>query len=64
MCPATQIGASMSDKNVDEGKGRVKEAAGSLTGDKEMKNEGKVDQAKSSVKDGVDKVADKVTGND
>jgi uncharacterized protein YjbJ (UPF0337 family) len=54
----------MSDKNVDEGKGRVKEAAGSLTGDKELKNEGKVDQAKSSVKDGVDKVADKVTGND
>jgi uncharacterized protein YjbJ (UPF0337 family) len=54
----------MSDKNVDEGKGRVKEAAGSLTGDKELKNEGKVDQAKSSVKDGVDKVTDKVTGND
>jgi uncharacterized protein YjbJ (UPF0337 family) len=54
----------MSDKNVDEGKGRVKEAAGSLTGDKDLKNEGKVDQAKSSVKDGVDKVADKVTGND
>jgi uncharacterized protein YjbJ (UPF0337 family) len=54
----------VSDKNIDEGKGRVKEAAGSLTGDKSMKNEGKVDQAKSSVKDGVDKVADKVTGND
>ena len=54
----------MSDKNVDEGKGRIKEAAGSLTGDKELKNEGKVDQAKSSVKDGVDKVADKLTGKD
>lgn len=54
----------MSDKNADEGKGRVKEAAGSLTGDDDLKNEGKVDQAKSSVKDGVDKVADKVTGND
>lgn len=54
----------MSDKNVDEGKGRIKEAAGSLTGDKSLKNEGKVDQAKSSVKDGVDKVADKVTPND
>jgi uncharacterized protein YjbJ (UPF0337 family) len=57
-------GVSMSDKNVDEGKGRLKEAAGSLTGDKSLKNEGKVDQAKSSVKDGVDKVADKVTGDD
>ncbi|MEA2158269.1 MAG: hypothetical protein QOD66_649 [Solirubrobacteraceae bacterium] len=54
----------MSDKHIDEGKGRVKEAAGSLTGDDSLKNEGKVDQAKSTVKDGVDKVADKVTGKD
>lgn len=54
----------MTDKNVDEAKGRVKEAAGSLTGDGDLKNEGKVDQAKSSVKDGVDKVADKLTGDD
>ena len=54
----------MSDKNTDEAKGRVKEAAGSLTGDDSLKNEGKVDQAKSSVKDGVDKVADKITGKD
>jgi uncharacterized protein YjbJ (UPF0337 family) len=52
------------DKHVDEGKGRVKEAAGALTGDQSLKNEGKVDQAKSSVKDGVDKVADKITGDD
>jgi uncharacterized protein YjbJ (UPF0337 family) len=54
----------MTDKHVDEGKGRIKEAAGSLTDDKSLKNEGRVDQAKSSVKDGVDKVADKVTGKD
>lgn len=52
----------MSDKNVDEGKGRIKEAAGSLTGDDSMKREGKTDQAKSSVKDGVDKVSDKAKG--
>ena len=54
----------MADKHIDEGKGRVKEAAGSLTDDKSLKNEGKVDQAKASVKDKVDKVADKLTGND
>jgi uncharacterized protein YjbJ (UPF0337 family) len=54
----------MTDKNVDEAKGRVKEAAGSLTDDKDLKNQGKVDQAKSSFKDAVDKVSDKVTGND
>jgi uncharacterized protein YjbJ (UPF0337 family) len=48
------------DKNVDEGKGRLKEAAGSLTGDENLKKEGKVDQAKASVKDKVDKAAEKV----
>ncbi len=49
----------MSDKHVDEGKGRIKEAAGSLTGDESLKNEGQADQARSSVKDAVDRVADK-----
>ena len=46
----------------DEAKGRIKEAAGDLTDDDEMKREGKADQAKSSVKDAVDSVADKVKG--
>jgi uncharacterized protein YjbJ (UPF0337 family) len=54
----------MTDKHVDEAAGRIKEAAGSLTDDKDLKNEGKVDRAKSSVKDTVDKVADKVTPDD
>ncbi len=49
----------MTDKNIDEGKGRLKEAAGTLTGNASLKNEGKADQAKASVKDTVDKVADK-----
>ena len=47
-------------ENVDEAKGRVKEAAGSLTGDDSLKREGKVDQVKSDVKEGIDKVTDKV----
>ncbi|MGH2684537.1 MAG: CsbD family protein [Actinomycetota bacterium] len=47
-------------ENMDEAKGRAKEAAGSLTGDDELKREGKVDKAKSDVKEGVDKVTDKV----
>jgi uncharacterized protein YjbJ (UPF0337 family) len=47
------------DKNVDESKGRVKEAAGSLTGDDDLKREGKVDQAKASIKDKIDKAAEK-----
>lgn len=52
----------MTDKRVDETKGRAKEAAGSLTDDEDLKREGKADQAKSSVKDAVDSVADKVKG--
>jgi uncharacterized protein YjbJ (UPF0337 family) len=47
------------DKNVDEGKGRLKEAAGSLTDDQDLKNEGKSDRAKAAVKDTVDRVANK-----
>jgi uncharacterized protein YjbJ (UPF0337 family) len=48
----------MTDKNIDKAKGRAKEAAGALTGDRHLKNEGRVDQAKSSVKNAVDKAAD------
>jgi uncharacterized protein YjbJ (UPF0337 family) len=48
----------MTDKNIDEAKGRIKEAAGSLTDDDSLRREGKADQAKSTVKDAVDKVAD------
>jgi uncharacterized protein YjbJ (UPF0337 family) len=52
----------MSDdvKNADDAKGRVKEAAGNLTGDKDLKREGKVDQAGGKAKEGVEKVTDKV----
>ncbi len=52
----------MPDKNFDKAKGRVKEAAGALTGNQRLKDEGRVDQAKGSVKDAVDKVADALTG--
>jgi uncharacterized protein YjbJ (UPF0337 family) len=47
----------MTDKSIDKTKGRVKEAAGALTGDRRLKNEGRRDQARSSVKNAVDKVA-------
>jgi uncharacterized protein YjbJ (UPF0337 family) len=45
---------------VDKAKGRVKEAAGALAGDDELKREGKIDQAAGAVKDAVSKVVDKV----
>jgi uncharacterized protein YjbJ (UPF0337 family) len=41
-------------------KGRVKEAAGALTGDAKLKREGKTDQAVGKVKQKVEKVIDKV----
>ncbi len=50
----------MSDGSMDEAKGRVKEAAGDLTGNQELKDEGKVDRASGKVKDAVGGAADKV----
>ena len=47
-------------ENIDEAKGRAKEAAGDLTDDDSLKREGKVDRAVSDVKEKVDDVADKV----
>jgi uncharacterized protein YjbJ (UPF0337 family) len=52
--------------DADKAKGRIKEAAGSLTGDKDLKNEGKVDQASGDIKDkvtgAIDSVKEKLTG--
>ena len=47
-------------ENIDEAKGRAKEAAGDLTDDEGLKNEGRVDRAVSDVKEKVDDVADKI----
>ena len=47
-------------ENLDDAKGRVKEAAGDLTDDDSLKNEGKVDQATGTVKEKVGDVSDKV----
>ena len=50
----------MTSGKSDELKGRVKEAAGILTGDKRLKREGKADQAVGKIKQKVEKVIDKV----
>lgn len=59
----------ISNKAEDLG-GKAKEAAGSATGDDQLKNEGKGDQISSAIKDGVEDVKDaagkikgKLTGN-
>ena len=52
----------MGDGTKDDAKGRVKEAAGDLSGDKSLKREGKVDKASGKAKDAVGGAADKVKG--
>jgi uncharacterized protein YjbJ (UPF0337 family) len=46
--------------NADEAKGRIKEAAGDLTGNKDLQREGKVDQAAGKAKSAVDEASDKL----
>ena len=43
----------------DEAQGRVEEAAGDLTGDKDLQRKGKTDQAAGKAKDAVDSASDK-----
>jgi uncharacterized protein YjbJ (UPF0337 family) len=43
----------------DEAEGRIKEAAGDLTDDKDLQREGKVDQASGKAKDAIDDARDK-----
>jgi uncharacterized protein YjbJ (UPF0337 family) len=47
------------DINSDQAKGRVKEAAGDLTGNDKLKSEGKADQVAGDAKKVVKDVADK-----
>jgi uncharacterized protein YjbJ (UPF0337 family) len=46
--------------NMDDMKGRVKEAAGDLTDNDDLEREGKADQAEGKVKDFVDSARDKI----
>ena len=44
---------------MDQAKGRIKQAAGDLTDNDDLKREGKADEAAGKVKGAVDNVADK-----
>ena len=48
------------DDKIDKAKGRIKEAAGDLTDNDELKAEGKIDQGKGKVKGFIDDIADKL----
>lgn len=44
----------------DQAKGRIKKAAGALTGSKKLQREGRVQETKGKVKDKIDRGAKKV----
>ena len=50
----------MPSGKTDELKGRVKEAAGALTGDANRKREGRVDQAAGKIRQNAEKAIDKI----
>lgn len=58
-CARTPKGVRIMAINPDEAKGRLKQAAGDITGNDDLKNEGKADEAEGKVKDAVKKVGEK-----
>ena len=50
----------MDDGSTDTAKGRIKKAAGDLTGDDDLKRYGHVDETTGTVKGKVGEVADKI----
>jgi len=55
------IGVFIMGGKTDVAKGRIKEAAGVLTGNNELRTQGKADQAVGKIKQGAKKAVDKVT---
>jgi uncharacterized protein YjbJ (UPF0337 family) len=48
--------------NTDDLKGRAKEAAGDLTDNDDLKNEGRTDRASGKAKDVIENIEDKAKG--
>lgn len=53
-------GGSHVGGKIDKAKGKVKQAAGDLTGNEKLRREGKADELAGKAKDAVDKVRDKL----
>ena len=47
-------------EKIDQAKGRIKEAAGDVTGDKDLQREGKVDRGAGAIKEKAGEAVDKV----
>ena len=50
--------ADKASNKIDDLGGKAKEGLGKVTGDKDTENEGRADQAKSSLKDAGEKIKD------
>jgi uncharacterized protein YjbJ (UPF0337 family) len=48
------------DNDFDQAKGKVKQAVGDLTDDKDLQREGQVDEAAGKAKEGLGKAKDKL----
>ena len=48
------------DNDLDQAKGRIKQAAGDLTDNDDLKREGKVDENAGKAKEGLEKAKDKL----
>lgn len=51
----------MSNTKIDKAKGKIKEAAGSISGDEKLKREGQAEQVVAEVKEAVSNVVDKAS---
>jgi uncharacterized protein YjbJ (UPF0337 family) len=63
-CACTSIGEEekLMDPKIEDAAGRVKEAAGALTGNEDLKAEGAADQASAHAKEALNDAADKAKG--
>lgn len=52
----------MTDRNIDEAKGRLKKAIGALTDDEDLEREGAFDSAAADVKKKAEELIDSVRG--
>jgi uncharacterized protein YjbJ (UPF0337 family) len=51
---------AMKDSDIDQAKGRIKQAAGDLTDNDRLRREGKGDELAGKAKGGLDKMSDKL----
>lgn len=62
MLPEERKEVENMDNDLDQAKGRIKQAAGDLTGNKDLKKRGKADEAAGKAKEFIEDTKDKAEG--